>query len=533
MENINIVVLNSSTFLGLDKIIKEIIGYDNLSVCISDIDSFAYGDKINTSVPDVVWINTNSRDLMKQDVDSFYSTLESVWSRIPEDRIVVQNNFEFCRHSISSKKVIEINQKIESRSRAVKNFYLCDINKISNKIGLQNWYNDEYWYSFKIPYDRKYIPDVVNSLKRIISKANNDIKKCLVLDLDNTLWGGVIGDDGLEGIKIGRDDPIGEAYSDFQKYVKGLPTKGVLLAVCSKNNLEIAKSGFSHPDSILSLEDFVSFEASWDPKHLSIIKISEELNLGLNSFVFLDDNPAERDIVRRNLPQVEVPEVENVVDFIQSLEDGDYFNLEGYTEDDRKRSQFYKDNAKRKELRKSIGDYSEYLKSLNMKGEVRQFNKIYSSRISQLSRRTNQFNLTTRRFAVDDILNLCDNRQYITLYGRLKDKFGDNGLISALVGKKENSSLNIELWVMSCRVFNRDFELAMFDELISTCKQNKITKIVGTYIRTEKNKFVENLYQTLGFHMVNRTHDNSLWEYNIPEVFRPMNKFVEVESEHI
>ena len=514
-----IIVINGSTYLGLEKILKSELKCDQLSVYDVHIDSFFSDDSfklVDSLCPDIVWINTTSRNLMNQDPDHFLATLESIWERIPLTANIVQNNFEYCRHSISPKKINQINTVIENRSKEKgRNFHLCDINQLANNIGLDNWYNDEYWYSFKIPYEKKYVPTVVDRLGRVISKINNDIKKCIVLDLDNTLWGGVIGDDGLEGIKIGRDDPLGEAYNDFQGYLKSLSKKGVLLAVCSKNDPDIALAGLRHPDSILAPEDFVSFKASWEPKHLSLVEISKELNIGLDSFVFLDDNPAERDIVRRNLSQVEVPELGSVVDYIAVVDRQDYFNSEDITEDDKKRVQFYKDNFKRNQLKENMEDYGEYLLSLKMESEIEEFSEIYFPRISQLSKRTNQFNLTTKRFETEDIRRFATDENYITLYGKLKDRFGDNGLVSAVVGQMVGDKLEIILWVMSCRVFKREFELAMFDRLVEKCRERNISEIAGIYGRTEKNKFVENLYQDLGFELVDTNSGDSSWKLKV------------------
>ena len=518
-ETTKIVVVNGSTYLGLERILRSELKYDQVSVGSIHIDRLFSDDSFDlfdADPPDIVWINTTSRNLMNQDADHFLAFLESIWERIPLSTSIVQNNFEYCRHSISPKKISQINELIEKRSKEKgRNFHLCDINQLANRIGLDNWYNDEYWYSFKIPYEKKYVPTVVGKLSRVISKINNDIKKCIVLDLDNTLWGGIIGDDGLEGIKIGRDDPIGEAHNDFQRYLKSLSKKGVLLAVCSKNDPDIALAGLRHPDNVLTPEDFVSFKASWEPKHLSLVEMSRELNIGLDSFVFLDDNPAERDIVRRNLPQVEVPELGNVVDYIAAVDREDYFSSQDVTEDDKRRVQFYKDNFKRNQLKESMEDYGEYLRSLEMEREIEEFSEIYFPRISQLSKRTNQFNLTTKRFETEDIRRFATDENYITLYGKLKDRFGDNGLVSAMIGQVVEDRLEIILWVMSCRVFKREFELAMFDRLVEKCRERNISEIAGIYGRTEKNKFVENLYQELGFELVGTNGGDSSWRLKV------------------
>jgi FkbH-like protein len=539
MEKIKIAILNGATYFDIETALADSLKTYDLDVyCVRYEEFFSKNQlaRFKQFNPDIVWINTTSRNIIGKCVNNFMTTLKNLWKFLEDlECLVIQNNFENCKHSVSASQIDEINTLIRhTRFYPMDSFLVCDLNDLSSRVGLNDWYDERFWYSFKIPYRKKYVSKVADKVSHLILRTKGKIKKCLVLDLDNTLWGGVIGDDDLHGIKIGRDDPEGEAYNDFQKYCKTLSDNGVLLAVCSKNEFDIAKSGFTHPDSVLRFDDFVAFEANWNAKHLNLINISEQLNIDLDSFVFVDDNPVERELVKKYLPQVAVPNIgSSVVDYMSAIEEGEYFSLEQVTPDDKKRKQFYKDNFKRTQLEKKIDNYDEFLKFLEMKAEIREFERLYFARISQLSKRTNQFNLTTNRCEISDIENFAESDHHITLYGKLKDKFGDNGLVSALVGKHAADKLEIDLWIMSCRVFQRDFELAMFDELIKRCKERNINEIVGKYKKTDKNRFVKHLYKNLGFCQIKTLDGETVWHYNIPEDMELKNKHTEVNCEHL
>ena len=343
-------------------------------------------------------------------------------------------------------------------------------------------------------------------------------KKCLILDLDNTLWGGVIGDDGVGKLQIGKETPLGEAYTAFQRYCLSLRERGVLLAVCSKNDPEIARSGFDHPDSILKLSHFSSFQASWDPKPEGIAKIASELNLGMDSFVFVDDNPAERAIVRGQLPMVSVPEVgSEVAAFPGLIQAGRYFEMVALSQEDLARAEAYTANSARTALQSKFKDYGEYLDSLQMVAEVAPFKPVYLERITQLINKSNQFNLTTRRYTLAEIEEIANDHRFVPIYGRLSDVFGDNGLVSVIIGRLEEAALQLDLWVMSCRVLKRQMEFAMLDMLVVAAKAAGASKITGRYSRTPKNGMVADHYRSMGFQLVSAPDDldHSTWELDL------------------
>jgi FkbH-like protein len=328
-------------------------------------------------------------------------------------------------------------------------------------------------------------------------------RKVLVLDLDNTIWGGVIGDDGVDRIQIGKETPIAEAFTAFQEYCLKLRERGVLLAVCSKNDDENARSGFRHPDSVLKLEHISAFRANWDPKHENIMSLAQELNLGTDSFVFADDNPAERAIVEANVPGVAVPELgSNPADYISILQAGRYFEPVSLSPDDMARAAQYAGNSQRAAAQTAFANYGEYLDSLEMVAEIERFRPIYLDRITQLTNKTNQFNLTTRRYTLAEMEGIQADPAYIGIYGRLADRFGDNGLVSIVLGRRNGSELCLDLWLMSCRVLKRDMELAMLDSLMNEARIADVQSIIGVYIPTKKNAMVADFYERIGFERV-------------------------------
>lgn len=344
--------------------------------------------------------------------------------------------------------------------------------------------------------------------------------------------GGIIGDDGVENLAIGHETPTAEMYTLFQNYVKDLKERGIILAVCSKNDEEVAKAGFKHPDSVLQLDDFVAFYANWKPKSENLISIAHDINIGVDSLVFLDDNPMERAEVRQALPQVSVPEVVggDVFSYIRAIEEAGYFEPISLSADDFKRNATYQANKKRQDLVASVGNYDEFLQSLSMEAEIASFKPIYYDRIAQLTNKSNQFNLTTHRYTRAEIEQIANDKNYITLYGRLKDRFGDNGLISVVIGEKRNDELHILLWLMSCRVLKRGMESAMLDTLVDKAKLNGCSKLIGYYYPTKKNGMVANLFDQFGFCKIEETNSGTTWSLGI-DLYQKKSKFIKIKTE--
>lgn len=378
--------------------------------------------------------------------------------------------------------------------------YLVDISYVQNLYGRQRFHDEKLYYVAKMPFSTEALPAIAREVISIIKAVTARFKKCVILDLDQTLWGGVIGDDGLEGIQIGELG-IGHAFWEFQLWLKELTKRGIILAVCSKNDEEKAKEPFlKHPEMVLRLEDIAVFIANWEDKAENIRKIIETLNLGADSFVFLDDNPFERNLVRSMLPEITVPELpEDPALYLSYLKEQNLFETISYSEADQDRTKQYREEAGRISLKQQFATYEEYLEQLGMVAEAKPFDAFHIPRIAQLSQRSNQFNLRTVRYTEEEAAGLARDDQYITLYFTLKDKFGDHGLISLVVMKKEKDMLFIENWLMSCRVLKRTMEAFIVNTMLEEAQKADAVRVVGEYIKTPKNAMVEHLYEEMGF----------------------------------
>ncbi len=503
--------------------------------------------------PDIVFIHTTWHNVsqfpelleaeaeVEKRLTSEMVRFESLWDKIHKElgALIIQNNFDlpflrplgnleaselYCRANFLAR----LNEGFAAYARSHSRFLINDIHYLSAQVGLAVWHDPNYWYNFHMAVSPKATVYLAQNLAGIVKSVYGRTKKCLVLDLDNTLWGGVVGDDGVQNLILGRDHPVGEAYLDFQRYVKDLQRRGVILAVCSKNDPENAKEGFSHPDSLLKLEDFSAFKANWESKVDNIRAAAAELNIGLDSMVFVDDNPAERSLVAGQLPEVAVPDMgSDVSRFAEVLENEGYFEVVKVVEDDLGRSAYYNSNAQRSVARGDFSDYGEFLASLEMTAEIGPFLPVYLERITQLINKTNQFNLTTKRYTIAEVESISLDGAFVTLYGRLADKFGDNGLVSVLIGRVSHETVELDLWLMSCRVLKREMELAMFDALVEQCQARDIRKIVGVYIPSKKNGMVAGHYASLGFtHLEGVPGEREVWQYEVPQDYSVKARFI-------
>lgn len=401
-------------------------------------------------------------------------------------------------------QVRKLNCLIMEGCQNVKNVFLLDLNYLQSWYGRSSTYDDKLYYIAKMPLSTGVLPQVAKQVTDIAKAAIGKIHKCVITDLDNTLWGGVIGDDGLEGIQIGELG-LGHAFEELQMWLKELKNRGILLAVCSKNNEAAAKEPFEkHPEMILRLDDFSMFVANWEDKASNIRYIQETLNIGMDSIVFLDDNPFERNQVREAIPQITVPELpEDPAMYLKYLRKSNLFETISYSEADKTRTKQYRAEADRCASRQQYQSYDEYLQSLEMKAEVRPFDKFQFSRIAQLTQRSNQFNLRTVRYTEAEIEELSGNDHFLTLYFTLKDKFGNHGLISiAILEKKDEETLFVYNWLMSCRVLKRGMEEFIVNKIIEIAREKGYRKVIGEYIQTPKNAMVKEIYEKLGFQKI-------------------------------
>ncbi len=389
-----------------------------------------------------------------------------------------------------------------------ENVRILDLDYISSSCGKRSWFDETAWFLSKQGFSLDFLGPVASEAARMTAAALGQTRKCLVLDLDNTLWGGVIGDDGPLGINVDPGDPLGEAFRAFQSYVLRLKKRGVLLAVNSKNDEELAKEAFTeNPDMILKLSDIACFVANWDNKAQNMSLISKRLNIGLDSLVFFDDNPAERELIRMYCPAVTVIDVpEEPEAFVRVLDDAQPFEWAAVTAEDRVRTASYLEDEKREDLAAQFVDYKEYLKALKMEAHCGEVTKSELSRFAQLINKSNQFNLRTRRYAESEIAEMMLDSRVKCLYISLKDTFTTYGVISCIIlrlpsGEEGLSDTDcfIDTWCMSCRVLKRSVEELALRFMLRTAKEMGAKRLVGEYIRTKKNGMVEGLLPHLGF----------------------------------
>ena len=405
-------------------------------------------------------------------------------------------------------QVRKLNMGLMDLSQRYANLFICDIAGLQNKLGRDMMFAPNVYVSTEMVLSIDALPYVASRVMDIICAIKGQFKKCLILDLDNTVWGGVIGDDGLEGIQLGHGLGIGKAFTEFQMWVKKLKQRGVIICVASKNNEETAKEPFEkHPDMVLKLEDIAVFQANWETKVDNIRTIQRILNIGFDSMVFLDDNPFERNIVRENIPGITVPELpQDPGEYLEYLYSLNLFETASYSQADKDRTKQYQVEAQRVSLQKTFSNEADFLKSLDMISVVSGFNKFNTPRVAQLSQRSNQFNLRTVRYTEADIEALGQDPDVIDLSFTLEDKFGDNGLIAVIIMKKQDEeTLFIDTWFMSCRVLKRGMEDFTLNTMVEAAREKGYKRIIGEYLPTPKNKMVENHYPSLGFQKLEGT----------------------------
>jgi len=408
----------------------------------------------------------------------------------------------------------KLNYDLMIFSSGKPNLYLCDLSTIQNQTGKSVFFQPSIYVNTEMILSIDVLPKVAKITVDLINNLAGKFKKCIILDLDNTMWGGVIGDDGVENIQIGSLG-IGKAFTEFQYWVKKLKNRGIIVAICSKNTESIAKEPFDkHRDMILTLDDIAIFIANWENKADNIRQIQRILNIGFDSMVFLDDNPFERNIVRESIPGICVPELpEDPADYLEYLYEQNLFETISFSGEDKKRTKLYQIEAKRNNNKQNFTDVDDFLKSLNMKSIVEPFNRFNIPRIAQLSQRSNQFNLRTIRYTEADVEKISNSELYHTLSFDLKDKFGDNGLICVIILKGEdNQTLFIDTWFMSCRVLKRGMENFTLDKIVNLANEKGFKYIKGEYIQTVKNDMVKDHYINLGF-----TKKDNYWILDIKD----------------
>lgn len=506
--------------------------------------------------PDIIFIHTSNRNITNyptilntsEEIDNLlyqeYQKFVGIWENLSKkyNCPIIQNNFEYPFYRLLGNKdatdihgktnfITRLNLEFSKYADSHNNFFINDINYQSSLYGLEKWSDQFYWHMYKYALAVPAIPLLAFNVANIIKSIYGKNKKGLVLDLDNTLWGGIVGDDGVDNIKIGKDTSEGQVYYEFQNYIKELKQMGIILNINSKNDYENAISGLEHPDGVLKKDDFVVIKANWLPKSKNMLEIANELNLGVDSLVFVDDNPAERAIINQHIPSVKTPEMKSPETYINTIDRAGFFEVTNLSKDDLKKTQMYRDNMERNKIMASFTNYDDYLKSLEMHAKIESFIPLYMARIAQLTNKSNQFNLTTKRYTQAEIEEVSKDDNYLTLYGKLEDIFGDNGVISVIIGHINKTILDIDLWIMSCRVLKRDVEKAMLDVLVKRALEKGIKEIHGYYYPTVKNGMVKDFYELQGFTKIKEDDKgNTEWILKIDKDYEPKNKLIRVEE---
>ncbi len=504
--------------------------------------------------PQVVFLATSARDVTQRPrvqagraevgaaLDAEVAHWQQLWRRANErwGATIVQNTFDAppsdvfghfaLRHPSAGHAYLQ-RLNLAFAEQAPPFVILHDLSRLAAEQGAKEWFDPRFYFEAKMPCGPESLVAYAHSVMSLLRALAGKSKKVLVLDLDNTLWGGTVGDLGVGGIQLGQGSSEGETFVAFQQYVKALHDRGILLAVCSKNDDERAREPFqSHPDMVLRLADIACFVANWRDKAENLREIASRLSLGMDSLVFVDDNPAERALVRRLAHRVAVPDMpEDPAGYIQAVACHRYFETTSFTQEDASRTEYYAQNARRQELHSKAEDIDAFLSSLQMTAKVEPVNDLNIERVTQLINKSNQFNLTTRRYTLAEVRALRTDPDWRTLTIRLADKLGDNGLVSVIFLKKSGARMEIDTWLMSCRVLQRGVEHLALDMLVAQARAAGCEAVVGTFIPTEKNGMVRDHFPKLGFQSLEEQGGTAQWVLPLT-TYRPFSTHITLES---
>ncbi len=437
--------------------------------------------------------------------------------------------------------IAELNNSLRKRLRDIPNAYMVNLNLCLSRIGSDQFYDLRYWHIGRAPYSRSGLQKIAFEDFKFIRALKGRNKKCLVLDCDNILWGGIIGEDGISGIKLAKTYP-GSAYREFQQEILNLYHRGILIALCSKNNEDDVWEVFdTHPDMVLKKEHIVAAQINWEDKATNLRRIAVDLNIGLDSMVFMDDSEFEINLIRQILPEIEVIHLprEKAVEYKKILASGSLFEALSISAEDKKRGMIYHHEKKRKQLHSKITDIITYYRTLEMVVEICPADEFAVPRIAQLTQKTNQFNLTTRRYNDADIQNYAKDSLIDVIYIKLRDKFGDSGIVGTCIVKYENQKAFIDSFLLSCRVLGRGIEDIFILNVLRRARQRGSRVIEGEYIQTRKNKQVESFYINHGFKEIVSEKDltRRVFHYDLsqeikadPDFFKEIHLYIDPEK---
>jgi FkbH-like protein len=557
-------ILGGPTTIQLRQLIELFLAGEGLAAEIYEADYGLFrqeilsdGSGLDHFRPEIIFLATGARDVtqlppidadlatVEQSADAELGRWEKLWERAKSrwNATLVQNNFEISpysvlghfslRHPASREHYLaRLNGLIAEQAPSF--VVLHDVNRLVAEAGASNWFEPRFYYEYKMPCGPECLPAYAHSVVSLLRALLGRSKKVLALDLDNTLWGGVVGDVGAGGIKLGQGSGEGEAFLAFQQFAKDLSQRGIVLAVCSKNDPEKAREPFEkRGDMVLKMSDISAFVANWDNKADNLRRIADHLALNLDAIVFVDDNPAERALVRRFVPEVSVPDMpDDPSGFIAAVARHRYFEMTTLTREDSARARYYSDNARRQELMTTAPDLESFLSSLDMRMAVEPITELNIERATQLINKSNQFNLTTRRYTLAEIREISSSTEWQTRTFSLRDQLGDNGLIGVILLRKQAKDLEIDTWVMSCRVLQRGVEQFARNELVDLCRSENCVRLAGTFIPTSKNGLVVELYERLGFSQTDSNGGQTFWELRMTDDLPPLSHFIRRETAH-
>ncbi len=540
---VRLAILGGPTTVQLRRVMEAFLASEEIIAEVYECDYGLFRQEILTPGsgldrfnPDIVFVATGARDvgdlpaadLGEAEVAALAETeiagFAALWSiaHAKWNATIIQNNFEIgpgssfghlaLRHPAARENYLDrLNRLLAERAPA--SVVLHDVRGLAAEAGARAWFDARFYFEFKMPCGAECLVTYAHSVVAVIRAIQGRSRKALVLDLDNTLWGGPVGDVGPGGIALGDGSSEGQAFLAFQRYARQLRARGVVLAVCSKNDADKAREPFeTRSDMALKLSDFACFVANWENKADNLREIARRLELGADALVFFDDSPVERALVRRLAPEVAVPDVpEDPSDYVQALATGRYFETTAFTREDAARAQSYATNAQRRELADASSDLRSFLASLAMRMQVSPVSALNIERVTQLLNKSNQFNLTTRRMSLAEVKEVGAHPEWRTLTFSLRDSLGDNGLISVVFLRASEDTLTIDTWIMSCRVLQRGVEQFVRNEIVALARRDGFRRISGSYVPTAKNRMVEHHYAGLGFQPAGTEGSKTLW----------------------
>ena len=492
--------------------------------------------------PDIIYIHTsffnlkflnnsidNTQDF-KEALKKEFDIFRSIWEALDDlNCTIIQNNFEFPYFRANgnfdaitlngkTNYVLQINKLFAEHSLKNQKLLINDINYLSALYGLESWYDYRLWFSYKYAFSFKVLPYVSYSLFSLIKLTIGDSKKALITDLDNTLWGGIIGEEGFENIKLGNEDAISESFLEVQNFIKKLSDLGIILGINSKNDYKKAIKGFKNKNSILKEKDFSIIKANWLPKNINMQEIIKFLNIAEDQIVYIDDSKFEREIIKKNFKKMSVPNVKNpeeAINFILFLDRNYYFQKNTFTKEDKNRNVNFQQIKKWQNKKKNYHNYEDFLNKMKMTSKIYRYDEKIFERIFQLINKTNQFNLLKSRVLSPELKKQLKSKETIFICADLIDKFVNYGITNIIIGNIEKKICKINHWVMSCRVFDRTFENFIFNKFVEVCNNKKINKIIAKFIFSEKNIKFKNIYYDLGFNLLNKNDKYSKWELDL------------------